>query len=98
MPIFKAPPPSESGRFPDSAKLRIHVHPQFFFALFLATLAMPGTTLAARTVCRDVEAIRGVVETFRTSILDRDQATIMNLFSDSPGEDLAVPARPGESG
>ncbi|MBO9715935.1 MAG: nuclear transport factor 2 family protein [Pseudoxanthomonas sp.] len=55
--------------------------------LALAALAVPGIASAARSEPEDVDAIRRVVEAFRTSIIDHDRAAFMGLFfSGVPGE------------
>ncbi|MFT3763877.1 MAG: nuclear transport factor 2 family protein [Pseudoxanthomonas sp.] len=55
-------------------------------AAFLG-LALPGTALAARNEAKDVDAIRKIVESVRTSIIDKDKATFLGLFvSDDPRE------------
>jgi len=63
------------------------IHAGTRFAFFMAALILPGIASAARNDPKDLEAIGSLVETFRTSIIDRDKAAFMALFfSDQPGE------------
>lgn len=58
---------------------------KLFFAALLLFLSSLQPALAAHNDPKDVAAIRGVLELFRTSIIKKDKATFVSLFfSDKP--------------
>ena len=66
--------------------------PKSHALLFTLCFALVGCQTApaprARTDSNDVVAIRQVVESFRTSLIDKDKATYMSLFFSDKPEDI----------